>query len=306
MITKLLFRTFGMDFSPYRRLVLGLVLCLLCSISWGQNKTDKVSTYKKICFYAIDKEGFEEYQKVKKEVLDGNYSSIRPIIRKMKKALKNFEITDHNRAFELWYIGNYTDFEKQVKTAKQSTLAILENYLKLINQNDALYYNHRMFLEQYLAFEAEAFYPEYWFMSMERYFSLKTVDRIRSMNKDGHKLFKNSEFFRPFDIFNSMAQQEEEDLKDYLDMDRFIKDTSTFIPYSYVILDQSIASFVLQKMTLDDATQDIDTDRQVNALKKFLTKAKSGTILLVARLNLIELRRLKNKKKAAEDKISGG
>lgn len=273
------------------------IVFLMASIAKGQYKTENPATYQEICYYSINKNKFVHYEKIKKEILAQNYKVVFSLLKEMATSLKNFELAGQNRAFEIWYIGNYTDFEQQVITAQNSTLAFLEIYEKRLRNKEALYYDHRMFLEQYLAYTAEHFYPEFWFMSMERYFSKKTVDRIKSMNKEGSKLFENSEFFRPYDIFNDLAKTEESEIKDYLDMDEFILDTTTFIPYSYVSLDRPIANYILESFLLDNATQDIDTDRQVYALKKMIEAVQKGEALLIGRLNLIELRSLRNKKK---------
>lgn len=267
----------------------------------AQYKTERPATYQQMCFYVIDKAKFEDYKTIKNQLLEEkDYSSVAGILRKMRNDLKQFELSKHNRAFELWYIGNYTDFEQQVETAKESTLAFLKNYETRIRNKKALYYDHRMFLEHCLAYQTAYFYPDFWFMSMERYFALKTVERVTKSNAEGEKLFKNSEFYRPFDIFNDLAASEEKDIKDYLDMDKFILDTTTFIPYSYVALNQPNASYILANFELDDATQDIDTDRQITALKKMLEAVAENKVLLVARLNLMELRRFMQQNKTAK------
>lgn len=284
-----------------------LILILISTLGWAQNKTDIPTTYSELCFYTIEKATFDKFLAVKKAIDREEYAPVYAAIRKMRTSLKGFTTTNHNRAFELWYIGNYTDFEEQAMVAKESTLANLKNYEHRLRLRDALYYDHRLFLEQYLAFETEAFYKDYWFMSQERYFSRDVVNRILAMNKEeGEKLFTNSEFYRPFDIFNEMAKDEEAEIKDYLDIEEMLKDSSTFIPYSYMVLDKSTASYILQTFVLDDATQDIDMDRQVRALKRFLMNTKSNKIYLVARFNHIELRRIKAleaQKKRQEDAV---
>ena len=260
----------------------------------GQNKTNIPTTYREVCFFTIKKAEFEHYLKVKKSIEEEDYGLVYAAIRKMRNTLKGFEVSDNDRSFELWYVGNYTDFEQQAMVAKESTLAVLRSYENRLRTRDALYYDHRLFLEQYLSFETEAFYPDYWFMSQERYFSKAAVERVMLMNKEeGKKLFSNSEFFRPFDVFNEMAANEEREIKDYLDVEEMILDTSTFIPYSYMILDKTVAAYILQTFNLDDATQNIDLDREIRALKRFLTNAKSDKIHLIARFNHIELRRMR-------------
>jgi hypothetical protein len=157
----------------------------------------------------------------------------------------------------------------------------------------ALYYDHRLFLEQYLAFLTEPFYQAYWFMSQERYFSRDLVTRIRQQNpEEGYQLFSNSIFYRPFKIFNEWAEKEDKAVKEYLDAPSMMLDTSTFIPYSYMTLNRSTASYILQTFDLDDATQDLQLDREVRALKRFLLNVQSGKIYLVARFNNLEIKRM--------------
>ncbi len=280
--------------------VISISMCLHATGLYAQYKTEEPNTYQNLCFYVINKQNFSDYKKVKKQVLAKEYVAVLPLIRKMRVALHQFKLEEHNRAFELWYIGSYTDFEEQVKSAKESTIAFLRNYENRLKSKQALYYDHRMFLEHYLAYETAYFYPEFWFMSMERYFAKSTVERIVRDNEEGRKLFQNSEYYRPFDVFNDLAESEEADVKDYLDMDQLILDTTTFIPYSYIALNQPNASYILANFDLDDATQDIDTDRQVTALKKMLQAVADNKAILVARLNLVALRRFRQESKQVE------
>lgn len=264
------------------------------SISFAQNKTDIPSTYNEVCYYTINKVAFEEYLLVKNAIEREEYAIIYAAIRKMKNSLKGFSTTSHSRAFELWYNGKYTEFEQQAIVSKESTITSLSNYESRLRTRDALFYEHRLFLEQFLAFQTEAFYPEYWFMSQERYFSRDVVKRVEEMNpEEGKKLFIHSEFYRPFDTFNDMAATEELEIKDYLDIESLISDTTSYIPYSYMVMEPSTASYVLKNMKLDDATQDLTLDRQIKALKQFLEAVKNDKIYFVARFNHIELRKVR-------------
>lgn len=261
---------------------------------YGQNKTDIPTTFSEICYLTIKKTNFEQFIKIKEAVDHEEFSRVHSAIRKMKANLKSFVLEGQNRAFELWYMGNYTDFDQQAMVAKEATLASLKSYEEKLRTRDALFYDHRLFLEQYLAFQTEAFYPEYWFMSQERYFSRNLVQRIRTLNKEeGYKLFTNSEFYFPFSIFNEMAITEESEIKDYLDVENSDLDTATFVKYSYMVLNKSTASYILQAFNLDDATQDINLDREMRALKRFLAQTKTGQIYFVARFNHLEIRRMK-------------
>lgn len=266
----------------------------ICSSSFGQNKTDIPSTYSEVCYFTINKVAFEDFLAVKKAIDREEYAVVHAAIRKMRNSLKGFTTSSQSRAFELWYVGNYTDFDQQAIVAKEATLASLKNYESLLRTRDALYYDHRLFLDQYLAFATEAFYPEYWFMSQERYFSRDLVELVRKMNQEeGYKLFTNSEFYYPFEAFNTMAMTENEEIEAYLDVDNMDSDSTSFIPYSYMTLGKSTASYILESFDLDDATQEIDLNREVRALKRFLIDVKKDKIYFVARFNHLEIHRMK-------------
>ncbi len=268
--------------------------CLLLALSGqAQNKTELPKTFSEICFYTIDKTNFEEFLTMQAAIDAEQYRLVYTAIRDMRQSLKTFAVEKNDRAFELWYIGNYTDFDAQAEVARQATLTALQTYENRLRLGRALYYDHRLFLEQYLAFKTEPFYQAYWFMSQERYFSRGLVERIRQQNsKEGYQLFSNSAFYRPFVVFNEMATQEGEAIRNYLDMPTQQADTTTFIPYSYMTLNRSTASFVLSQFDLDDATQDLQLDREVRALKRFLLNVQSGKIYLVARFNNLEIKRM--------------
>lgn len=270
----------------------GCFLLLTWTIQ-GQNKTELPKTFSEICFYTIDKVKFEQFLTLQKAIEEENYRLVYAAIRMMRQDLKNFSMEKHNRSFELWYIGNYTDFDAQAEVAKQATLTALQTYENRLRLRQALYYDHRLFLEQYLAFETEPFYQAYWFMSQERYFSRGLVKRIRQQNtEEGYQLFSNSTFYRPFHIFNELAKEEGESIRAYLDASPTMMDTSVFIPYSYMTLNKSTASYILQTFDLDDATQNLPLDREVRALKRFLLNVQTGKIYLVARFNNLEIKRM--------------
>jgi hypothetical protein len=274
------------------------ILLLLTLGIWGtcfgQNKTDIPSTYSEVCYFTIKKVAFEDFLAIKKAIDREEYSAVYTAIRKMRTSLKGFEPSSQSRAFELWYVGNYTAFDEQALVAKAATLTSLKSYETRLRTRDALYYDHRLFLDQYLAFATEAFYPEYWFMSQERYFSRKVVDLIRKLNQEeGYKLFTNSEFYYPFEAFNEMAMTENEEIGDYLEVEGADSDTTSFIPYSYMTMGKGTASYILESFDLDDATQEIDLNREVRALIRFLTQVKTGKIYFVARFNHLEIRRMK-------------
>ncbi|MFT5646482.1 MAG: hypothetical protein ACI976_001164 [Aureispira sp.] len=267
----------------------------ICSTAFGQNKTDHPSTYSEVCFFTIKKVAFEDFLAMKKAITREEYGLVYTAIRKMRASLKGFTPSSQNRAFELWYVGNYTDFDEQAMVAKGATLASLKSYEAHLRASEVLYYNHRLFLDQYLAFATEAFYPKYWFMSQERYFSRKLVELIRKLNpEEGYKLFTNSEFFFPFEVFNEMAKVENGEIGAYLEAEEEVDSEATsFIPYSYMTIGKGTASYILTSFDLDDATQEIDLNREVRALKQFLTDVNKDKIYFVARFNHLEIRRMK-------------
>lgn len=275
----------------HRYLLWGLLLWIGATAS-AQNKIESSTTFKEICFYTIDKSGFERFLALQKAVQQHQYKPVFTAIRRMRQHLKAFEPPD--RGFELWYISNYTDFEGQVEVARAATLTSLQVYESRLHAETALYYDHRQFLEHYLAFSTEAFYPAYWFMSQERYFSEEMVERVRRQNiEEGYQLFTNSDFYRPFELFNEWAEDEQQDIRNYLEAPSEQLDTTQFIPYSYMTLNRSTASYILQTFKLDDATQEIALDREIRALRRSLTNVQSGKIYLVARFNHLEIRRMR-------------
>lgn len=267
----------------------------ISSASFGQNKTDIPSTYSEVCYFTIKKVAFDDFLAIKKAIEREEYGAVYAAIRKMRSSLKGFTTSRQSRAFELWYVGNYTNFDEQALVAKEATLASLRSYEADLRTREVLYYDHRLFLNQYLAFATEAFYPEYWFMSQERYFSRDFVKLIRKLNQEeGYKLFINSEFFFPFDALNDMAITENEEIGEYLNKEpaKNNLDTASFIPYSYMTIGKGTASYILETFNLDDATQEIDLNREVRALKGFLTDVKEDKIYFVARFNHLEIRRM--------------
>ena len=271
-----------------------LLLLGISATSFAQNKTDIPSTYSEVCYFTINKVAFEDFLAIKKAIEREEYTVVYAAIRKMRSSLKGFTPSSQNRAFELWYAGNYTNFDEQAMVAKDATLASLKSYEIDLRDREALYFDHRLFLNQYLAFATEAFYPKYWFMSQERYFSRDFVKLIRQLNpKEGYKLFTNSEFFFPFEALNDMAMAENEEIGEYLvDKSEVDVDSISFIPYSYMAIGKGTASYILETFDLDDATQEIDLNREVRAFKDFLTNVKKDKIYFVARFNHLEIRRM--------------
>lgn len=266
------------------------LLFFLTPALFAQNKADNPHTYRFISFYAIDKEGFKTYLEAQHALARRDYRAVYPLIKQMRRDLNNFDMSLIERSFEFWYSVTYTDFEKQLKATIQSTLAALDTYEERLRTNTALYFDHRFFLNNYLAYTSEALFRLFWFMSMERYFSNELVSRISSANSEGYKLFSPSEFYRPFPDFDEMLVQEEEDMKRYLGIGEYGSDTKNLdnqplIPYSFAVLDRAAAGYISDNFILDDATQDLNTDREIRYLRRFLSKARAGLIWLVVRFD---------------------
>ncbi|MCH2022821.1 MAG: hypothetical protein MK207_10125 [Saprospiraceae bacterium] len=263
------------------------IVSLSITIVKSQNKTIQPSTFSSVCFYTIKKKEFQNYINLKKAIDNKDFSPVFIALKKMKSHLKSFNEKDSDRNFELWYSGNYIDFKNQISISKESTLTSLREYEKRLRQKKAIYYDHRLFLEQYLAYETEAFFADYWFMSQERYFSIEAVERMIKLNPiDGNKLFNNSAFYSSFNIFNNMSYAEENNIKTYLNR----KDTNTksYIPFKYMLLNQSNAGYILNNCLLDNTTMNLKVDREISALKMFLESADKGLIYLVARFNQLK------------------
>lgn len=265
----------------------------------AQNKTDQPQTYRNVCFYAIEKEGFITYMEAQKAVAEHDYKVLYPAIRQMRRDLQQFDPADIERSFEFWYSVNYTDFEQQLNAARNSTLAALDLYEERLRDGEAQYFDHRAFLNSYLAYTSEAFYKLFWFMSMERYFSNALIERVAQANPEGRSLFDSSEFYRPFPDFDALLKQEEEEMKRYLGIGDYGIDSAgigdkPLIPYSFMVLDKAVAGYVLDNFKLDDATQHLEIDREIRYLKRFLNKARVGTIWLVIRLDGIPFGKTRN------------
>lgn len=272
------------------------LLCFYALAAIAQNKTDAPQTYRHTCFYAIEKEGFNAYLEAQHAVANRDYKALYPLIRQMRRDLQQFDMSVIERSFEFWYSANYTDFEKQLIAAQTSTLAALDLYEERLKNGEALYFDHRAFLNNYLAYTSEGLFRLFWFMSMERYFSNNLVNRISTQNPDGYKLFSLSEYYHSFDYFDETLAQEEDEMKRYLGIGDYGVDASgiekqPLIPYSFAVLDKAVAGYIMDNFVLDDATQELDIDREIRYLKRFLAKARAGTIWLVVRFDGIPFQR---------------
>ena len=273
-----------------KKIVFSLFLLLFTFPVFAQNKTEKPATFREVGFLTIDKSRMEAFERVQEAIRKKNYRLILPAVKEMERFLKKFDPNKTDRTFELWYISNYTDFDKQVEVARKATLSSLETYQTRLRLGTVRYFDHRLFLMQYLAFKTEVFYPEYWFMSQDRYFSLALIDRIQKDNPEGHKLFSYSDFYARFPIFDAMLRREESDMKEYLGVDKVDSLGVTqkpLIPYTYAILDKSAASHILSTFKFDDITMDLNTDREVRALKRFIQRVRADEIFLVARFDTV-------------------
>lgn len=256
----------------------------------AQNKITKVKTYKETCFFTIDQARFEDFMEMQRAVWKNDYRKLLKATREMERNLKKFDVNQTNRSFELWYIANYVDFDDQVKVVLNSTLKSLETYRKRLKLKTTRYFDHRQFMIQYLAYKTEVFYPEYWFMSQERYFSQKAINRIKKANKEGGKIFEVSDFYTNFEAIDELLAHEEDEMMHYLRIGKYGEDQTgiaekPMIPYSYLVFDKQAAAYVLENFELDDATMDLDTDREVRALKRFLIQARSQKIYLLVRFD---------------------
>ena len=136
----------------------------------------------------------------------------------------------------------------------------------------------------YLSYVGEFYYPNFWFMTIERYFSEETVARIKKDNKRGRDLFCQSTFFVPYEPLNQFAEEESEEVKKYLLIDS-LNQGYDFQPYFYMELKPNEATNILNSFTLNKRTLDIPTDRQVAAMEKRLMDLASGKIQLIVRYN---------------------
>lgn len=268
-----------------------LILSLVLLVNWAkaQNKTERPTTYSKVCFYTIEKQGFERFMEVVEAVQKGKERKVQAQIRKMLRNLRNFDSKKTDRSFELWYRANYSDFEQQLAVVRQSTIKSLETYRARWRRNQCHYFDHTAFLMQVLAFESERFYPDYWFMGQERYFSETLVRRVRAAAaKDLPPIFEHSDLHKEFTPMSALQAWELDQMKRYLQIGPYREDPGgigqkPLIPYSYGIILRPEASYILEQIVFDDRSLDLDLNRQVRALQRFLKSCRAGEIYLLLR-----------------------
>jgi|GEM_PF-3897713 len=278
-----------MKFNSLGTFHLILPLLLLSSFVFGQNKTERPITYAKVCFYTIEKQGFERFLEIVEAVQKGEERKIQAQIRKMLKNLRKFDPRQTNRSFELWYTANYSDFEQQVEVVRSATIKSLQIYRSRWRSNQCHYFDHTAFLMQVLAFESERFYPHYWFMGQERYFSETLVETIRAAAPTGlPDIFEYSDLHQEFESMQNLQSWELNQMMRYLQIGPYGADPEgigqkPLIPYSYGLINRPAASYLLQQMEFDDRSLDLELNRQVRALERFLKTCRAGEIYLLLR-----------------------
>ncbi|WCL81962.1 hypothetical protein PPO43_02460 [Saprospira sp. CCB-QB6] len=278
-----------MKFNSLRTFCLILSLLICSSFLLAQNKTERPTTYAKVCFYTIEKGGFERFLEIAEAVQKGEERKVQAQIRKMLKDLRKFDSKQTNRSFELWYRANYSDFEQQVEVVRSSTIKSLQIYRARWRSNQCHYFDHTAFLMQVLAFESERFYPHYWFMGQERYFSETLVENIRAAAPArATDIFEYSDLHQEFEVMQALQAWELDQMKRYLQIGPYGTDTEgigqkPLIPYSYGLINRAAASYLLQQIEFDDRSLDLDLNRQVRALERFLKTCRAGEIYLLVR-----------------------
>ena len=262
-----------------------LLLFLLGFISgslWSQNKIEKALTYDAVCFYTIDKSKFDAFIDMKAWIDQKKYRLVLAELKKMQSDLNQFSEKKIDRAYELWYVDNYVDFKKQVMTACESMQNNLSFYEKKLKKKDVLYYEHRFFLELYLAFKTEYLFPEFWFMTQERYFSKQVVRQLKNDNAQGNKLFEPSSYYSSFDALNRILKEENDQTAAYLGMEN---DNVEFVTQSFWSLNTKAAQQILKTFQFNDSSMDVDSNRAIRAIKKFLGLVTENKIYLLLKIN---------------------
>lgn len=273
------------------KILIAIFLISINSQLKSQNKIVNPTTYNNVCFYAISTNKINEFNTVRKNIESEAYKEIYKLISLMKKDLKDFKKKKLNRAYEIWYQGNYVDYKNQLNTSLESTLNQLVYYENRLRSNDALYYEHRHFLELSLSFLTEAFYKDFWFMSQERYFSIESHKRVCSDNAKGHYIFEASEFYSPCGFLNVINNKENKNTAEYLGMGN---QKNKFLTHNYWVLKKKSAEDILLNFKLNDASMNVKVDREISELIKFLEAVKSDEVSLIMRTN--DLPNKKNEK----------
>lgn len=268
-----------------------IIMCLLIPFSiWGQYKTDIPLTHKETCFLAIDRTAFQGYLQVQYALQRGNYRPARHYLNQMQRALKQFKINEHEHSFRIWYQTHYRDYKEQVETTRRNTLASLKNYERSLRRNEAQFFEHRQFLKELLAYLTEYFYPNFWFMTMQRYFSQNFVEQFTAKNAQAEKLFQYSSFFVPFSYFDRLLEEEKHYLQQHLQIGPYGNDPKgiggqPLIKYSYAQLPPATAGYILSTFDIDDTTPDLDYNREMSELRRMLRRCKERKIWLIVRFN---------------------
>ncbi len=257
---------------------------MLSVVTFAQHKIEESKAYNVMCFLAMDTSTTRQLIQMKNALYEGDRNKVLQTIRSMKRSLQEFDLYNQNRSFQLWYQGNYTDFKNQVINAKNSTLTALDHFERKFKRNDLLYYDRRQFLEMYLSFIGEYYYPDFWFMTIERYFSEATVARLRTDNTGKPDLFSRSQLFQLYAPMNQLAKEESSEVEQYLRIDA-LNQGFDFQPYIYFELTPQVAADILDSFSLRNRTLDIPTDRQIDTLIKRLQDLAMGRIQIIVRFN---------------------
>lgn len=265
-------------------------LLLLPLPLWSQYKTDIPQTHQEVCFWALEKEGFQEYLNLRKDMEKGHYRLAAQQLRQMIRALQQFKVNEHRHSFRIWYQTLYEDYDEQLANTRRSTLAFLEDYERRLHKGDLRFFEQQRFLQELLAYRAEYFYPAFWFMSLDRYFSQAFVKTFTDKNPEAEKLFQYSDFFIAFSYFDCLLEKEERHLQQQLNIGPYGTDPrgigqQALIKYSYAQLPPATASYILSTFDIDDTTPDLNYNREMSELRRMLRRCKQGKIWLVVRFN---------------------
>lgn len=276
------------------KFVLHILLLVLCLNVQAQISSFP-NTYKDMCFYTLDKKGFDEYLMLYELVKRESPQKAAPELKTMLAELKTFDVLTAKRDYRQWYETFFTDFETYAQNAQNGMYKLMEMYKKLLSERKNKYYHDNMFLHFCLARKADYFFKDFWFTGPERYFSNSFVQKFSEMNPEGDKLFKISEFYYSFERFNRLLVDYEDELHRHLHIGQYGEDVWGYldhdlINYSYWYVNPTTAAYILRNFKMNEQTGNPFQDYEMATLRKYLELARDGKIWLVGRFFVPEQR----------------
>lgn len=249
-------------------------------------------TYDSVSFFALKREGLEDYLKLFQLTKENGSSELMRYCNLLTKSMAAQKDTLETHLYRNWYENYYSDFDKYVANSATSTEAIVKMFQTAILEKRDKFYHQEFLLTQYLCFRSEYFFPKFWYVGIERYFSKNFVRRFCIMNQEeGINLFRPSSFYYSFDKLNNTLEVKREELKEYLNIGQFGTDDygylhNDLIGYAYWYIAPETASYILQNFNLNNNSGTPYFDSEMTFLIKMLEAARDQKIWLVAKFKV--------------------